>query len=190
MGHDKGMEQSQDVRHLWILRHAKAAPESTWGGKDADRTLTERGRRDASVLGSRLATEDPPLGLVGLARPEVAICSSAVRTVETAELVLGAVEDRIPVDIYRSLYQADPDTVLTYLREIDEHARSAVVVGHNPTMYQLVWDLLGNRSADRDNLAAGGFPTCGLAVLALHVGAWEDVAEGCGTLVGLFAPPY
>ena len=190
MGHDEGMEQPQDVRHLWILRHAKAAPEATWGGKDRDRTLTERGRRDASALGQRLATEDPPLGLVGLARPEVAICSSAVRTVETAELVLGVGEEQIPFDIFQSLYLADPDTVLTYLREIDEHARSAIVIGHNPTMYNLVWDLLAERSTDRDTLAAGGFPTCGVAVLALRVGAWEDVAEGCATLEGLFAPPY
>ncbi|MGA2835780.1 MAG: histidine phosphatase family protein [Acidimicrobiales bacterium] len=189
MGNDEEMEHD-DVRHLWILRHAKAVAEPTWGGLDRDRPLTERGRRDATTLGHRLATEDPPLGLVGLTTPELAICSSAARTHETAELVLGDAEDRIPLDAYRSLYQAGPDTVLTYLREVDEHARSALVVGHNPTMYLVAWDLLVDGSADRVALEAGGFPTCGLAVLELHVGAWEDVAAGCATLVGLFSPPY
>jgi phosphohistidine phosphatase len=184
------MEQANDVRHLWILRHAKAVPESTWSGLDRDRPLTARGRRDATALGHRLADEDPPLGLAGSAAPELALCSNATRTRETAELVLAAREERVPLDAYRSLYQADPETVLTYLREVDEHARSALVVGHNPAMYLLTWDLLVDGSEDRDALEAGGFPTCGLAVVALDVGGWEDVAPGCGTLVGMFTPPY
>jgi phosphohistidine phosphatase len=184
------MEPDPDVRHLWILRHAKAAPEATWGGPDRDRPLTERGRGDATALGRRLATEDPPLGLEGLGAPELALCSSAARTRETAELVLAAREARVPLDLLRPLYAAQPATVLTYLREVDEHARSALVVGHNPTMYLLAWDLLAEGSVDRDVLEAGGFPTCGLAVVALHVGGWEDVADGCGSLVGLFRPPY
>jgi phosphohistidine phosphatase len=184
------MDQASDVRHLWILRHAKATPGPTWGGVDRDRPLTGRGRGDATALGGRLATEDPPLGLEGLCAPEVALCSSAARTRETAELVLAAREGRVPLDAVRALYAAEPDTVLMYLREVDEHARSALVVGHNPTMYLLAWDLLAEESVDRDSLEAGGFPTCGLAVIALQVGAWEDVAAGCGSLVGLFRPPY
>jgi len=185
-----GMEQASDVRHLWILRHAKAAPEAAWDGTDRDRPLTGRGRRDATALGRCLADEQPPLGLVGLVAPELALCSSAIRTVETADLVLGASEERIPLDVYSTLYQSTPETVLTYLREVDEHARSVLVVGHNPTMYLLAWELLAEGSADRDTLELGGFPTCGLAVLELQAGGWEDVAPGSATLRGLFAPPY
>ncbi len=184
------MGPAPDVRHLWILRHAKAVPEPTWGGLDRDRPLADRGRGDAAALGRRLAGEDPPLGLTGQVAPEVALCSSAVRTRETAELVLGPTEGRVPLAAYRSLYQATPETVLTYLREVDERAGSALVVGHNPTMYLLARDLLPDDSDDRLTLESGGFPTCGLAVLDLRVGAWEDVAPGCGNLVGLFAPPY
>jgi len=178
------------VRHLWILRHAKAAAEGPWGSRDRDRTLTARGRRDASALGARLAAGAPLLGTPGLVRPEVALCSAAVRTVQTAELVLAEFPDRVPFDSYRSLYQAGPDTVLTYLREVDEHVRSVLVVGHNPTMFHLTWDLLDQGSGDRDTLEARGFPTCALAVLSLRVDAWEDVADGTAALSGLFAPPY
>jgi phosphohistidine phosphatase len=189
MVHHEGMEQAPDIRHLWILRHAKAVPESTWGGRDRDRTLTERGRRDATALGLRLATGEP-FGPEGLEAPGLAICSSAARAQETADLVLAASEERVALDVFTSLYQAAPDTVLTYLREVDEHARAAMVIGHNPTMYQLTWELLAEGSDDRDVLEARGFPTCGLAVLELHVGGWEDLAPGCATLAGLFAPPY
>ena len=184
------MTSAPDVRHLWILRHAKAAAEPTRGSHDRDRPLTERGRRDADALGRRIAAEVPPLGLDGVGAPELAIASSAARTCETAELVLGPRGDRVPLDLYRSLYDADTDTVFTYLREVDEHARSALIVGHNPTMYLLTEELLADGSPDRGTLEAAGFPTCALAVLELHVVAWEDVAAGCGRLLGLFAPPY
>ncbi len=191
MGHHGEMQPAPDIRYLWILRHAKAAPGPISGGPDRDRPLTERGRRDATALGRRIATGEPPLGPAsGIAPPSVALCSAATRTRETAELVLAACEPPVPLDAFRSLYEAEPETVLTYVREVDEGAPAALVVGHNPTMYLLAWDLLAEGSADRDRLEAGGFPTCALAVVALHVGAWEDVAPGCGTLVGLFGPPY
>jgi phosphohistidine phosphatase len=179
-------------RQLWILRHAKAADAAT-GGRDRDRMLADRGRRDAAALGARLAADAPLLDTPGLIRPGMALCSAAVRTVQTAELVLAELAEvgtHVPLDAYRSLYEAGPDTVLTYLREVDEHARSVLVVGHNPTMFHLVWDLLAEGSADRDRLEAHGFPTCALAVVDLAVDGWEDAASGQGTLSGLFSPPY
>ena len=72
---------------------------------------------------------------------------------------------------------------------------SALVVGHNPTVYELVWELLADGDddrpgSDRSVLEAHGFPTCALAVLALDAAAWKDLSRGCGRLAGLFKPPY
>jgi phosphohistidine phosphatase len=103
----------------------------------------------------------------------------------------------LPLDAYRSLYEGGIDIALQYVREIDESVRSALLVGHNPTVYQLAWELLddedtGHKAAigDRGELKAHGFPTCSLAVLRLEVAAWEDVVRGCGRLLGVFKPPY
>ena len=69
-------------------------------------------------------------------------------------------------------------------------------MGHNPTIYELVWELLADGDgegpgSDRAALEAHGFPTCALAVLALEVAAWEDVAHGLRRgWLGLFKPPY
>jgi phosphohistidine phosphatase len=187
------------ARYLWILRHGKAASDAPWGGSDRDRPLTARGRRDASALGKRLADDEPVLGLVGVPRPELAICSAAVRTRQTTGLIVEAMGGQLPVDSYRSLYEADTDLVLQYLREVDEGVRSVLVVGHNPAMYRLAWELTGTDAGGDDGedptgahavLEAHGFPTCALAVLALEVGGWEDVAHGCGRLAGVFKPPY
>jgi phosphohistidine phosphatase len=183
------------VRHLWLLRHGKAASDAPWGGSDRERPLTARGRRDATALGQRILKEQPVLGLSGVAAPDLAICSAAVRTRQTAELVVKAMGNRVPIDSYRSLYDADTEVALQYVREIDETVQSALVVGHNPTIYQLVWELLddtdeGGGARDRATLEAHRFPTCSLAVLTLHVTAWEDTAHGCGNLAGVFKPPY
>jgi phosphohistidine phosphatase len=216
--HDEGVPQPvpKSARYLWILRHGKAASDAPWGGTDRERPLTARGRRDASALGTRLADEEPLPGLENVPKPQLVVCSAAVRTRQTADLIVDALGNQLPLDSYRSLYEADTDVALQYLREIDEGVKSALLVGHNPTMFQLAWELLGDGSGGdlgegavaggglagdipppmvdsaggRATLEAHGFPTCALAVLALGVAAWEDVVHGCGSLLGVFRPPY
>ena len=111
---------------------ARRRPKPPWGGSDRERPLTARGRRDATALGARLADDQPVLGLEGHSPTELIICSAAVRTRQTADLIAKAWAADIPIDAYRSLYGADPDLVLRYVREIDEGVTSALMVGHNP----------------------------------------------------------
>ncbi len=133
----------------------------------------------------------------------MAVCSAAVRTRQTTDLLAAGMGGLLPVDAYHSLYGADPVLLLQYVREIDEGVRSALVVGHNPTVFEASWQLLDGSGgsadeghpddqppSDRARLEAHGFPTCALAVLALDVGAWEDVVHGCAALLGVFKPPY
>ena len=191
VGHHRVMAHlpPSSTRQLWILRHAKAA-DAPRGGRDRDRPLGDRGRRDATALGRQLASTGPLFDNPGLVRPDLALCSVAVRTVQTGVLVLGQLADEVPVHTYINLYEAEPDTVLTYLHEVDENARSVLVVGHNPTVYRLTWDLLAEGSDDRYRLEQRGFPTCALAVVDLACEGWEDEVGGQGTLIGLFSPPY
>jgi phosphohistidine phosphatase len=178
------------TRQLWILRHAKAADGPPTGGRDRDRPLTDRGRRDAAALGARLTGGGPPLDVPGLMLPEVALVSAAVRTVETAGLVCGGLGDRIRTDVFRSLYSAGPDTVMAYLREVDGDPRAVLVVGHNPTVSHLAHDLAADGSPDRKRLGSHGLATCSLAVVELRAGTWADAGTQVGTLLGVFAPPY
>jgi phosphohistidine phosphatase len=200
VGHDEEMPGSLQapVRYLWLLRHGKAASDAPWGGGDRERPLTARGRRDATALGVRLADKQPMPGLKGTPRLELVICSAAVRTRQTADLIVKELGGHILFDSYRSLYQADADDMLQYVQAIDGEVRSALVVGHNPSVYQLAWDLLADQddhdqqtaSADRSRLETHGFPTCAMAVLTLEAAGWGDVTPQCGRLSGLFKPPY
>jgi phosphohistidine phosphatase len=137
-----------------------------------------------------MAGDNVLLDIPELVRPDVAMSSAAVRAVQTAELVLGQLTDRVPLGTYNSLYEAEPETVETYIREVEEHARSVLIIGHNPTLYRLTWDLLTDGSPDRDLLAHRGFPTCALAVVEFRVDGWDDVSDGQGSLLGLLAPPW
>jgi phosphohistidine phosphatase len=195
-------EPAGTIRYLWVLRHGKAARNAPAGGGDKERPLTARGRRDATALGHRLAAGVGVFGLRGVPVPEVALCSSAVRTRQTADLVLEAMGGDVRLEALHSLYGANPDTVLGYVRELDDGFTSALLVGHNPTIYQLAWQLLvptgdddgddrgGDEGGDRSILHTHGFPTCSLAVVGLPVSSWVDADEGSGSLAGVFSPPY
>jgi phosphohistidine phosphatase len=188
------------IKYLWLLRHGKAAPHALQGGGDKERPLTGRGRRDATAFGRRLAAGRGVFGLHDVPLPDVAICSAASRTRETADLVLAAMAKEVPLESFHSLYGASPASVLQYIRELDDGRESALVVGHNPTLYQLAWELLPPADIESDDdvgdgegrltLQNHGFPTCALAVLRLEVASWRDVDYECGSLAGVVSPPY
>jgi phosphohistidine phosphatase len=187
-------------RYLWILRHGKAASDAPLGGGDRERPLTGRGRRDATALGEALAAGEGPFRTAEVARPEVVVCSAAVRTRQTADLLIEASETPLPLEKRRSLYEADLDTAMDEVRGLDAGATSALLVGHNPTMYRLALELSAEDDGDetagrpsrrgREALVAHEFPTCALAALYLPVDGWDEVRAGIAELRGLFTPPY
>jgi|GEM_PF-47956 phosphohistidine phosphatase len=190
-GHTGAVTPAGHGHQLWLLRHAKTVADPPPGGSDHDRVLAPRGRRDADQLGRRLGDDPPALGLVGGLRPELVLCSTARRTVQTAERVLAPLTDPPPLELVDALYGASPAEVLDQVRLVDETVRSVMVVGHNPTARDLAGDLLAGD--DRDGLRQierRGFPTCALAVYQLPAARWTDVAMGSATLLGLFTPPF
>jgi phosphohistidine phosphatase len=172
---------------LWLLRHATTVADPPPGATDHDRALTPAGRRDAEALGRRVAADG--LGFSREELPAVALCSTARRAVQTAEIALSGLRARL--DLRRRLYHASPEEVLDEIRTVDDEVRSVIVVGHNPTLHRLAIAMIDDADeAARRSLGDGRFPTCGVAVYRLGARRWRDVAEGTGVLAGWFAPPY
>ncbi|MGK5552487.1 SixA phosphatase family protein [Actinomadura kijaniata] len=144
---------------LIVLRHAKAV--TGLGLPDSDRTLADRGRRDAAATGDWLRAH----GLV----PDHALVSTAARTRETFALL----DLKAPVSYEPALYDNDPDVVLDLARQTDDAVGTLLVVGHNPSMHQVVHDLTAEAPQE--------FPTCALAVIDLPA-PWTDLRRGAGTL--------
>jgi phosphohistidine phosphatase len=155
------------TKTLLVLRHAK----SSWRTPDLDirRPLAERGERDAQAAGAILAGYDL----------DVVLCSSAVRARQTWERAVAGGAACDDVRFSEAIYHAWADELVDELRDLPEATPTALLIGHQPTLSDLVLGLakpsaLAGAVADR-------FPTCALAVLTYR-GGWKTLGEGKAVL--------
>jgi phosphohistidine phosphatase len=166
------------MRTLLLLRHAK----SSWRDRrldDADRPLAPRGARAARRMGRYLAEA----GLV----PDLVLCSTARRAVETWERAAAELPRPPRVRLERALYLAEPERILAALAAADAGARRLLVVGHNPGFQALAVALAGGPQAPGVS-RIGKFPTGALARFALPKGGWPEVGAGAAKLVDFVRP--
>jgi len=159
------------MKTLLVLRHAK----SSWDDAaldDHERPLNKRGRRDAPRMGE-LVRE---YGLI----PDAVISSDAVRARLTAEAVVEAARYAGEILLDHRLYVAGPADILSLLRTVGEKAETAMIVGHNPGLEELVAQLTGEWQ---------DLPTAALAQIVLPIDQWRDLTLSTrGTLVGHWGP--
>jgi phosphohistidine phosphatase len=158
---------------LYLLRHAK----SSWDDPtlaDKERPLAPRGRRDAKLLAEHLRRER--------IAPELVLCSPAVRTRQTLELV------RPPgrIAFLDALYGASCDELLERLRSLPDTVASVMLIGHNPGLQELALELASGGSG-LEQLEAK-FPTAALATLSIVSGRWSSLASGDAILTGYVVP--
>jgi phosphohistidine phosphatase len=165
---------ARPARRLMLLRHAK----SDWpaGVDDKDRPLAPRGRRACVQLGEAL--------VAGGLRPDLVLCSSALRTRQTVERLAAALPPDVPVVVEDRLYLAAPGDLLERLHDLDDGVPSVLLVGHNPGVHALARLLLPR--AERDCLPT--FPTAALAVQDAAVARWADLGPGTTRLVSFTTP--
>jgi phosphohistidine phosphatase len=118
---------------LWLLRHGEAVPHDS--KPDDDRELTARGERQALAAGEGLAR----LGV------EFVACytSPKVRARDTARLACKALNIE-PQEAESLANGFDSDDALELLTAHDDDDR-VLVVGHEPSFSQVVFDLTGGR---------------------------------------------
>ena len=152
------------MHQLHLLRHAK----SSWDddGDDHARPLNKRGRESARLIGDSLPRAIGALDLV--------LCSSALRTRETAELALASFSKAPPILFEDGLYLASPDKLMERLRELDEEVESVMVIGHNPGLHELAIMLAAPGSAGFSTLVNGKFPT-GVRARFVIGTSWADI---------------
>ncbi|HBO53821.1 MAG TPA: phosphohistidine phosphatase [Janibacter terrae] len=160
-------------RTIVCVRHGK----SSWktNERDHNRPLASRGTRDAVVAGQQLA----PLHF------DLALVSPATRARQTWQtLQMGGVScaDVRTVD---ELYHAWTPEVIRVLQALPSAAHTVLVVGHEPTLSDLVLTLAAPSpltAAVREK-----FPTSAIAVLT-HGGAWDELGPGSAELAAFEVP--
>jgi phosphohistidine phosphatase len=165
---------------LMLLRHAKAVQDS--GEGDFARALTPRGRDEAMKMGSMLD--------IHAYIPDLILCSSAARTVETLELLIPELAKPPRVEFLKTLYLASPKRIFDALGAVG--AKTVMAIGHNPGTEELANKLArkpqSKDEAQRREMLREKFPTCTLAVLDFDTTAWSAVALGSGILTDYLRP--
>jgi phosphohistidine phosphatase len=165
-----GGDGAAPARHrLVLVRHAK----SSWdhpGLADHDRPLARRGQKALERMRAHLEERD--------VAADVVLCSSAVRTRETLDGIRAGLGGHPRIEIEDSLYGAGSEQLLARLARLDEAAGTAVVIGHNPGLADLVELLAG---AGRD------VPTGAIADLSF-AGPWSTLGSAAVSLDDLWRP--
>jgi phosphohistidine phosphatase len=151
---------------LHLLRHAKSSWKEDVG--DHERRLNRRGREAARRVGRHLPAAAGALDLV--------LCSSALRTRETMELVLADYPVRPRSMIEDELYAAPPEKLMARLRRLAEDDTNVLLIGHNPGLHELAISLADTRSPRFRALASGKFPTAARASFRVPDG-WSGLGR-------------
>ncbi|WP_422056140.1 SixA phosphatase family protein [Sphingomonas sp.] len=168
------------MKTLTVLRHAK----SSWDdavARDFDRPLNARGQRAAVTVGRHMRGD-------GLTFDHV-VASPAVRIVETVEQIETGYGSALAPAWDRRIYLASASTLLDVIHELPDGADSALLIGHNPGLEDLVLMLVPDRLGDqlRDSVEEK-FPTAALAVITFDTSDWAAIRSDTGTLVRFVRP--
>ena len=150
-------------RTLLLMRHAKSA----WppGVTDPQRPLNDRGRRDAPVAGRWIAST------VGI--PDLIICSPAIRTRETADLVVSTWQHPSHIVYDDRVYEAHWTELAAIVTGLPDEARTVLLIGHNPGLEDFAASWPDSADAKASQVLGDKFPTSSIALVDV-TGTWRD----------------
>lgn len=146
------------MKTLLLIRHAK----SSWDNpaqSDFDRTLNERGKKDAPAMAERLYYRDIALDAI--------ISSPAKRAKKTAEYFAKQYDLEDKIVFKTELYLADADTFFSVIEKTNDKFDCIAIVSHNPGVTDFVNQLTIARV---DNM-----PTCSIFAVELQSKHWADI---------------
>lgn len=172
------------MKILGLFRHAK----SDWNdavARDFDRPLNERGRKGAAAIGKHIGEHVDKMGF----NWDRIVASPAVRVAQTIEIATQAAGKSPNVIWDRRIYLASSPTLLDILREQEGDPAAVLMVGHNPGLEDVIFDLVpDDGSSPLRDVVEEKFPTAAYAVLELDIDSWTDLEEGHAKLVHLIRP--
>lgn len=141
---------------LLIVRHAAAVERGTGGFADDDRPLTPEGERKFQQVAKGAARL--------FDKPASILTSPLPRALRTAEILRDAFGESVPLQPTTALSYGSFDDLETLLSSFPDEALIAVV-GHEPTLSELLARLVGAAGA-----GPFGFKKGGMALLELRRG--------------------
>ena len=160
------------MKRLLILRHAQALGTEI-GGTDKTRKLSPNGIKDAEALGKLMAKE-------GL-QPDAVLCSTATRTRQTLDGVMGSLHD-CSIDYLDKLYNADFDVLLNAPTETASDKSTLLLVAHNPGVHTLAARLAADDGSNYSERLIMGYAPATLTVLECNIEEWAELKTYSNTV--------
>lgn len=154
------------MKYLYLIRHGK----SDWHADhatDKERPLNHRGREDARKVGAYLKRASVHPGRV--------LCSSALRTRQTLDILSDAAGWRSEVHMEDALYLADPDAVIGFIKSQPTGIDTLAIVGHQPFTGLVASYFLGNRYLE--------VPTACVIGIEFDATDWDRITDEQGRLL-------
>jgi phosphohistidine phosphatase len=153
-------------RTLVLVRHGK----SSWDldVDDHERPLSARGRRDAEAIGRWLSERS--------FRPDLVLCSTAIRTKQTWECALAGGATAGEVQYRREIYHAWVPELLTLIRSVPDEIHTMLVLGHAPGIPDLVEHVCVRTQSPDWAQMDSKFPTSALVVVNVP-GPWPELGK-------------
>lgn len=165
---------------ILLLRHAKSAWDSPRLA-DHDRPLNRRGEQAAQTMADHIAHHAP--------RPDLILCSTAMRTRQTLAPLVGALGSPAPpFSLEKGLYLASQDELLERLQALPEDIEIVLLIGHNEGIGELAVALAGHGPRQVLERLREKYPTGALASLRLPPGPWSSLGPGTCELLAFVRP--
>jgi phosphohistidine phosphatase len=160
------------MKTIYLIRHAK----SSWDNpalSDFNRTLNERGKANAPLMGKKLVEEDAVI--------DCFISSPAKRTTETSLSIANEMNYPSKKIIFdERIYESSLIDLIKVANEIPNQFNNVALIGHNPSISQLFNYLAGE---DLHH-----FPTCGIGKVELEIDQWSEIVKGIGRKIFFIYP--
>ena len=117
------------------------------------------------------------------------IASPAVRVIDTLDGVWAGYGRKMEPTWDRRIYLASSATLLDVLREVSDDHDSVMMVGHNPGMEDVVFDLVPDDGSSplREEVEVK-YPTAALAQLDIDIDSWSDIGKPVALLKRFVRP--
>ena len=122
------------MRKLIIMRHGEAENLAT-NDRDFDRHLTAKGIEQVRSVASQLLDWDEWY-------PEKILCSPSQRTRETYEQIHEETKFEADINYLDQFYANNWESVLERIEELPSNLKVVLLIGHNPTLSELVSNLI------------------------------------------------
>lgn len=160
-------------KKLHLIRHSFA--ENPNGKKDIERQLTHEGQSTVRALGRHLINQN--------FNPDIILCSTAVRTKETALNLVEELEmNEQVIDYHEIIYNASVRELLGVLNDLSEDHKEVAIIGHNPTI-----TFFGEYLS---SAIIGNMEPAGIVTIKIEKLKWAEISQGSGIFEGYYHPNH